>query len=124
MELTKTEELLMEYIWKHEKSFLKDLIDCFPEPKPAQTTVATMLKRMQEKGFVGYELYGNSRCYYALVKKTDYFSKQVKTMVRNFFNDSAGQFASFFTSETNLSKRELEDIRMILDEKIKNSGDD
>jgi BlaI family transcriptional regulator, penicillinase repressor len=60
-QLSKTEEQLMEYIWKLEKVFMKDLIDCYPEPKPATTTIATLLKRMQDKGFVGYVLYGNSR---------------------------------------------------------------
>jgi hypothetical protein len=51
MELTKTEEQLMEYLWQQEKAFLKDLIDAFPDPKPAPTTVATLLKRMTDKGF-------------------------------------------------------------------------
>ena len=53
MTLSKTEEQLMEYLWNQEKAFLKDLIDAFPDPKPAATTVATLLKRMTDKGFVG-----------------------------------------------------------------------
>src|ERR1035437_7230233 len=83
MKLSKTEEHLMEMIWKSEKAFLKDLLDSFPEPKPASTTVATLLKRMQDKGFVGYTMIGNSRQYYPLVKKSDYFSKQVKGIIKN-----------------------------------------
>ena len=78
MPLSKTEEQLMEYLWNQEKAFLKDLIDAFPDPKPAATTVATLLKRMTDKGFVGYKLYGNSREYHPMVKKSDYFSKQMK----------------------------------------------
>ncbi|MDQ6480726.1 BlaI/MecI/CopY family transcriptional regulator [Dyadobacter sp. LHD-138] len=124
MELSKTEEQLMHYIWKLKKAFMKDLIDSFPEPKPAGTTVATLLKRMQDKGFVGYTLYGNSREYYALVTKTDYFSKHVNGMIKNFFNDSVSQFGSFFAKDTNMSMQELEDLRKVIDEEIKRKKND
>ncbi|MDY8134841.1 BlaI/MecI/CopY family transcriptional regulator [Aquimarina sp. 2201CG5-10] len=119
MHLSKAEEQLMKYLWKLEKAFMKDLLDAFPEPKPATTTVATLLKRMKDKGFVDYKLYGKSREYFPLVKKTDYFSKHVNGLIKNFFNDSASQFASFFTSETNLSTTELEELKKIVDQQIK-----
>lgn len=118
MKLTKTEEQLMQLLWKKEKAFMKDLLDLFDDPKPAATTVATLLKRMIEKGFVAYNEMGNSREYYPLVKKTDYFSGQVNGMIKSFFNDSAAQFASFFTKETNLSEAELKELRKIIDEQI------
>jgi len=63
---------------------------------------------------------GRSRQYFALVKKKDYFSKQMNGLIKTFFNDSASQFASFFTKETNLSKKELEDLRKLIDQEIKN----
>lgn len=117
--LSNTEEQLMEIIWVHEKLFLKDLIDKLPAPKPAATTVATLLKRMQEKGFVGYTLFGNSREYHALIKKEDYFSKQFKDMIKNFFGDSTLQFASFFTKSSDMSASELEDLKQMIEEEIK-----
>jgi BlaI family penicillinase repressor len=119
MQLTKTEEQLMQYLWKQEKAFMKDLLDAFPAPKPAATTVATMLKRMSDKGFVGYIEYGKSREYFPLVEKDAYFSKQVNGMIKSFFNNSAAQFASFFTKETDLSSAELEELRHIIDSEIK-----
>jgi BlaI family transcriptional regulator, penicillinase repressor len=119
MQLSKTEEQIMELIWNKEKVFLKDLIDCFPDPKPATTTIATLLKRMQDKGFVGYTVFGNSRQYYPLVKKTDYFSKHVNGIIKNYFGDSALQFASFFTTTSNLTTSELEDLKKIIDKEIK-----
>ena len=109
----------MEYIWQQEKVFMKDLLDIYPEPKPAATTIATLLKRMQEKGFVGYKIFGNSRQYYALIKKEEYFSKHVKGIIKNYFNDSALQFASFFTTATNLTASDLENLRKIVDKEIK-----
>ncbi|MDC1379799.1 BlaI/MecI/CopY family transcriptional regulator [Algibacter sp.] len=120
MQLSKTEEELMNHVWKLEKAFMKDLLDVYPEPKPANTTVATLLKRMTDKGFIDYKLFGKSREYYPLVKKKDYFSKHVNGLIKNFFNDSASQFASFFTKETNLTKEELEDLKTLIDTEIKN----
>jgi BlaI family penicillinase repressor len=119
MQLSKTEEQLMQYLWKRKKAFLKDLIADFPDPKPATTTVATLLKRVNDKGFIAYKLFGKSREYYPIVKKTDYFSKHVNGLIKNFFNDSASQFASFFTKETNLSNQELEELKKVIDSQIK-----
>jgi BlaI family transcriptional regulator, penicillinase repressor len=119
MQLSKTEEQLMETIWKLEKAFMKELIENYPDPKPATTTIATLLKRMQDKGFVGYTLFGNSRQYYPLVKKSDYFSKHVKGIIKNYFGNSPMQFASFFTTSTNLTTSELEELKKIVDQEIK-----
>lgn len=118
MQLTQTEEELMQHLWKLEKAFMKDLLEEYSDPKPAPTTVATLLKRMTEKGFVDYEQMGRSRQYYPLVKKSDYFSKHVNGLIKKFFNNSASQFASFFTSETNLSEKELEELKAIVEQEI------
>lgn len=119
MALSASEEQLMQLLWKQERAFMKDLIDAYPDPKPATTTIATLLKRMQDKKFVDYVQYGRSREYFPLVKKTDYFSKHVNGLIKNFFNDSASQFASFFTQETDLSEQELQELRSIIDHQLK-----
>jgi predicted transcriptional regulator len=119
MQLSKTEEQLMQHLWQLKKAFMKDLLDIYPEPKPATTTVATLLKRMIGKGFVDYKTYGKSREYFPLVKKEDYFSKHVNGLIKTFFNDSASQFASFFTRKTDLTKEELEQLKTIIDKEIK-----
>lgn len=119
MQLTKTEEQLMQVIWQHGKVFMKDITDSYPEPRPAVTTLATLLKRMQDKGFVGYETLGNSRQYYPLVQKEAYFSKEVGSIIKNHFDNSALQFASFFTASANISPDELEDLKKIIDKEIK-----
>ncbi|WP_310991268.1 BlaI/MecI/CopY family transcriptional regulator [Aequorivita marina] len=119
MTLSKAEEQLMQFLWKQERAVMKDLVDAYPNPKPATTTVATLLKRMQDKKFIGYKQLGRSREYFPLVKKKDYFSKQVNVLIKNFFNNSPSQFASFFTEETNLSKKELEELKALIDSEIK-----
>lgn len=120
MKLPKAEEELMQILWQQEPAFMKDLIEAYPEPRPASTTVATLLKRMQDKKFVDYKQFGRSRQYFSLVKRKDYSSKQVNGLIKNFFNDSASQFASFFTKEANLSKEELEDLRSLIEKEIEN----
>tara|TARA_R110001632_G_scaffold6324_3_gene25765 strand:+ start:26986 stop:27360 length:375 start_codon:yes stop_codon:yes gene_type:complete len=119
IQLSKSEEQLMQYLWKRNNAFMKDLLSDFPNPKPATTTVATLLKRMADKGFVSYKTIGKSREYFPLVKKSDYFSKHVNSLIKNFFNDSTSQFASFFTKETDLTNDELEELRKIIDNQIK-----
>lgn len=119
MQLSKSEEELMNILWKQKKAYLKDLLEAYSEPKPATTTIATLLKRMSDKGFVAYISQGRSREYYPLVKKKAYFSKQVNSLIKNFFDDSPKQFASFFTESTNLSKSELEDLKKLIDQEIK-----
>jgi len=119
MDLTKAEEQVMRYLWKLEKAYLKNILDEFPYPKPATTTIATLLKRVIDKGFVGFNQHGSNREYFPLIKKTDYFSKQVNLMIKDYFNNSASQFASFFTNETNLNLTDLEEIKRLVDQKIK-----
>ena len=118
MYLTNAEEQIMKLLWKKNKAFIRDLLGEFPDPKPAPTTVITLLKRMIEKGFVSYRQCGNSREYYPLVKKSDYFSEHINGLIKEFFNNSTTQFASFFTNETDMSAEELKELRDIVDKKI------
>ena len=119
MKLTSAEEQLMQYVWKHEKVVLKDLIDSYDEPKPAKTTVATTIKKLIDKGFVAYDEIGNTRLYYAIVKKENYFSKQMKNMIQQFFDNSTSQFASFFAKDAKLTKDELQKLRDVIDDQLK-----
>lgn len=118
MHLTNAEEQVMKLLWRLNKAFIRDLLDEYPDPKPATTTVITLLKRMMDKGFVGYKQYGNSREYYPLIDKADYFSNHINGLIKDFFNNSTAQFASFFTNETEMSKSELEELRDLVDKKI------
>lgn len=108
----------MQYIWKREKVFMNELLEMYPEPKPASTTVATLLKRMQEKGFIDYEQLGRSRRYFPLVKKTDYFSKHLNILISKYFDNSPSSFASFFTTETNLSEEELKELQEVVKQEL------
>ena len=118
MYLTNAEEQIMKLLWRLDKAFIRDLLNEFPEPKPAPTTVITLLKRMIDKGFVRYRQCGNSREYFPTVKKSDYFSDHINGLIKDFFNNSTAQFASFFANETDMSPEELKELRDIVDKKI------
>ncbi len=118
IKLTDSEKDIMEILWEKEKAFMKDILESFSDPKPATTTIATLLKRMQNKDFVGYTLYGNSREYFPKIAKGEYFKEEMSSMIDRFFNNSVTQFASFFTSNAKLSQNELKELRDMIDRQI------
>ena len=117
-ELTKAEEQIMQYLWKIEKGFLKDIVDQFPEPKPAYTTISTVIRVLVKKQFINYNTYGKIHEYYPLISKNEYFRSHINSIIRNFYNGSMRNFASFFTSGKEFNITELEEIKNIIEEKI------
>lgn len=118
IKLTNSEKTLMDILWEKEKAFMKDILEAYAEPKPAATTIATLLKRMQNKDLVGFKLYGNSREYFPKVAKGEYFKEEMTSMIDRFFNSSVTQFASFFTSNSKLTQKQLKELRDIIDKEI------
>lgn len=117
---SKKELEVLNHLWKLKKGFLKDIIEQYKEPKPAYTTVATMINRMVEKKYISYKMYGRDKEYFPIQNKSNYFSGQIKKMVHNYFNDSPTQFASFFTKDSDLTIEQLEELRNLVDKEISN----
>ncbi len=117
-ELTKAEAQVMHYIWELEKSFLKDIVDAFPEPRPAYTTISTVIRVLVKKGYVDYNTYGKVHEYYPKVSRKSYFRKHVKSIINNHFDGSVVSFASFFTGDDAVDLSELEEIKELIDQKI------
>ncbi|MBX3241181.1 MAG: BlaI/MecI/CopY family transcriptional regulator [Chitinophagaceae bacterium] len=106
--LTKAEEQVMQTLWKLKKAFLRELVEAQPEPKPHQNTVATLLKILVEKEFVGIEAFGRMHQYYPLISKEAYSKSTMKNMVKSYFEGSFSNVVSFMVKEKNLSIEELE----------------
>ncbi|WKV11243.1 BlaI/MecI/CopY family transcriptional regulator [Marivirga harenae] len=117
-ELTRAEEQLMRHLWGLKKAYLKDIVDEYKEPKPAYTTISTVVNVLVRKGIIGFDLHGKSKHYYPLISKEDYSNHSMKGLVSDFFNNSYKQFASFFTSRKELSVEELKEIRKMIDDEI------
>ena len=118
-ELTKAEEQVMRYIWKINSGFLRQINEQFPEPRPAYTTVSTVIRVLVKKGFLAYRTFGKIHEYYPLVSRDRYFKNHVSTLVKNYFSNSPQQFVSFFTEKSNLDLTELEELKIIIEEQIR-----
>lgn len=118
MKLSQSEEQVMQHLWSLKTATMKDLIEQYDEPKPAPTTIATLLKRITDKGFITYKTEGKARRYFPKIQKSTYFKNHMRQIIDNFFGDSAAQFASFFTRATNLTQEELEALRHQIDLEI------
>ncbi len=107
-QLTKAEEQIMQALWKIEKGFLKDIIEQIPEPRPHSNTVATILKILTDKKFVGIETFGRLNQYYPLVKKEEYSGSSIKTLVEQYFEGSFSNVVSFMVDKNKLTAADLE----------------
>jgi predicted transcriptional regulator len=108
--LTKAEEQIMQALWKLNKAFLRQIVEAMPNPKPHQNTVATLLKILAEKGFVGVTVLGRHHEYFPLVSKEEYSKKTMKQIVKGYFEGSFSNVVSFMVKENNISVEELEKL--------------
>jgi len=108
--LTKAEEQVMQVLWKLNKSFLREIVESMPAPKPHQNTVATLLKILIDKEFVSVNVMGRQHEYYPLVTKEEYSKRTMKQMVKGYFEGSFSNVVSFMVKENNISVEELESL--------------
>ncbi len=106
--LTKAEEQIMQVIWRLEKAFLREILDELPAPKPHSNTVATIIKILTDKEFVGVTVFGRTHQYSPLVSKEVYSKSSMKSLVKGYFEGSFSNAVSFMVKENNISLDELE----------------
>ncbi len=109
-DLTKAEEQIMQILWELEKGFVKDIIERMPEPKPAYNTVSTIVRILEQKGFVDHTAYGKTHEYFPVISRKEYTRSFMKNFVRNYFKGSFQEMVSFFAREDNLSVAELDEL--------------
>src|SRR5215211_7727376 len=108
--LTKAEEQVMQVIWKIKEGFIRDIMDAMPAPKPHQNTVATILKILVDKEFIGIKIFGRQHQYYPLVSKEAYSKATMRTLVKSYFGGSFSEAVSFMVRENNISLEDLETL--------------
>ena len=112
--LAKREEQIMQACWLLEKAFIKDIIAELPEPKPHYNSVATMVRILEEKGFLDHETFGNTFRYYPVVSKDQYQKHAFDDMVKLYFNNSYPRMLAYFAKEQKISKEEINEILEII----------
>lgn len=116
-ELTKTEERIMQVFWKLKKAFVKEVIAHLPEdPKPPYNTVSSVVRLLEQKGYLGHKAYGKSYQYFPLVSKAAYRKQYLKKMLSGYFENSPASLLSFLVREEGLSEEERAELKKIIDE--------
>ena len=108
--LTNKEEEIMHILWKLEKAFVKDVLAEIKNDKPHYNTLSTIIRNLEEKGYVSYNAYGKTHQYYPIVSKELYKEKYMNTAIENYFNNSYKNVVSFFAKEEKISVSELKEI--------------
>ncbi len=118
-ELTRAEEEVMQILWELGEGVVHNLLERFPEPKPAYNTVSTIIRILEQKGFIDHKAFGRTHVYFPLISKKDYTKSYFRSMVTNYFGNSYKSLTSFFTKEESLSIEELEAIQKLIGEEIR-----
>ena len=123
-DLTRAEEQVMRYLWRIRSGFLKQIIEQYPEPKPAYTTVSTVIRVLVKKGFISYRTYGKTHEYYPLVNKDEYSKFFLKTFVSNYFEGSFHNLVSFFAKENDMNINEVEVLMKHVKDDLKDKNNE
>lgn len=115
--LTNKEEEIMQILWKLKKAFVKDIMEEITEDKPHYNTLSTIVRNLEEKGYVGYTAYGKTHQYFPLVSIEKYRKKFMSTAIDTYFNSSYKNLVSFFAEEEKISADELREILAIIEKK-------
>ena len=110
LNLTKAEEKAMKILWSIQRGLIRDVVNEYDEPKPAYTTVATIFKILERKGFVGRKPIANSHEYYPLVGRKEYTTQSVKLLVKNYFSNSFKSMVSEFSNQENLTTNDMQEL--------------
>lgn len=115
--LTRKEEEVMKILWRLKKAFVKDIVEEYDDPKPHYNTISSLVRLLQDKGYVGFQAYGNTYQYHALLSKEEYRRSFMKQVVSDYFDNSYKSAVAFFVKEKGLSPEELEELVKMIKEK-------
>jgi len=105
----------MKILWKAKKGFIKELIELHTDPRPLYTTFSTVIRGLEEKGYVSHKAYGKNHEYFPLIKKEEYRKKFMKDVVNDYFGSSYKNVVSFLVDEKKLSADDLKKLIQIIE---------
>lgn len=113
--LTNKEEEIMHILWKLKKAFVKEVMAEITDDQPHYNTLSTIVRNLEEKGFVAHNAFGNTHQYYPIVTMEEYRKRFMNTAIDNYFNSSYKNLVSFFAEEEKISAKELREILEIIE---------
>lgn len=117
--LTNKEEEIMRVLWKLNQAFVKEVVAELPDPKPHYNTISTVIRNMEDKGFIGHEAFGKSHRYFPAISQEEYKKTFMHKTIQHYFEDSYKNVVSFFAKEEKISVSELKEIISIIEKNKK-----
>ena len=108
------EEEIMQILWEIEKGLVSNIITMLPDPKPPHSTISSVVRRLERKGFVGHKAYGKTHEYFPLVSKGDYKKSTFRELLHNYFDNSFGKVVSFIAKEEKLSQEDIKELEKLI----------
>ena len=115
--LTNKEEEIMQILWKLKKAFVKEVMAEISEDQPHYNTLSTIIRNLEEKGFVSHNAFGNTHQYFPVVKIEEYRKRFMNTAIDTYFDSSYKNMVSFFAKEEKISAEELREILAMIEKK-------
>ena len=112
-EMTRAELEVMQHIWRLREAFLGEIVDSFTEPRPAYTTISTVIRTLETKGFVKHHVVGKSHRYYPAISKEEYRGRFMQRVVSKLFDNSPGQVLSYLAESGSLTVEQYEELRRV-----------
>jgi len=114
--LTNKEEKIMQVLWQLKKAFVKEVVAELPEPKPHYNTISTVIRKMEDKGFINHNAFGNTHQYYPVISMEEYKKNYMQKTINNYFENSYKNVVSFFAKEEKISVEELKEIIKLIED--------
>jgi BlaI family penicillinase repressor len=114
--LTKAEEQVMQIIWQKERCLVRDIIEALGYPEIPHSTVSSVVRILEKKGFVAHKAYGKTHEYFPVIKKEDYTKTGLKDWIGNYFDGSPGQLVSFLVEKNQINLKELNQLMKQLED--------
>jgi predicted transcriptional regulator len=108
--LTKKEQEIMELFWDKGPMFVRELLDCYEDPKPALTTLSTMVRILEQKGFMAHKAFGTAHQYYPLLTREEYMKCSLTSLISDYFENSYVKAVSALVKEEKITVEELKDL--------------
>src|SRR5688572_29325720 len=108
--LTKAEEEIMQYIWHLGRCTVSNILDEMPAPRPPHSSISSIVRILERKGFVDHKAYGRTHEYFPLISKEEYSRKNLLVLLRDYFDGSTPQLLSYLVEEEETSIEELQEL--------------
>jgi predicted transcriptional regulator len=123
-DLTVKEEEVMQVIWNLEKALVRDIMEKLPNKNQPYTTVASIVRILEKKGFVSHKPYGKTHEYFPLISKAEYRKRKFKGLITHYFDNSVESVVSFLAKEERLSPKEFEELTKLIARESENKKKD